>query len=98
VYTSRDGRSWTHVGAVALGEGAELAPRDGSSTLVYLGRQAVLLDASGSQPVDVGLRSGELIRYAGFNDPSHGFLLTSAGRLLASTDGGLTWTQLDQTG
>ena len=98
VYTSRDGRSWTRVGAVALGEGAELAPRDGSSTLVYLGRQAVLLDASGSQPVDVGLRSGELIRYAGFNDPSHGFLLTSYGRLLGSTDGGLTWTQVDQSG
>ena len=98
VYTSRDGRSWTHVGAVALGEGAELAPRDGSSTLVYLGRQAVLLDATGSQAVDVGLRSGELIRYAGFNDPSHGFLLTSYGRLLASTDGGLTWAQVPQSG
>lgn len=98
VYTSRDGRSWQRVGAVALGEGAELAPRDGSSTLVYLGRRATLLDASGSQPVGLGLRGGELIRYAGFNDPSHGFLLTSYGRLLASTDGGLTWTQVDQTG
>lgn len=95
VYASRDGRSWTRVGAVTLGEGAQLAPRDSTSTLVYLGRRAVLLDDSGSQPVDVGLRSGELIRYAGFNDPSHGFVLTSYGRLLASTDGGLTWTQLD---
>jgi len=92
VYASRDGRSWTPVGAVALGEGAQLAPRDGDATLVYLGRRAVLLDASGSQPVDVGLHSGELIRYAGFNDPSHGFVLTSYGRLLASTDGGQTWT------
>ena len=27
--------------------------------------------------------------------PSHGFVLTSYGRLLASTDGGLTWTQVD---
>jgi hypothetical protein len=62
---------------------------------VYLRRRAVLLDGSGSHPVDVGLRSGELIRYAGFNDPSHGFVLTSYGRLLASVDGGLTWTQLD---
>jgi photosystem II stability/assembly factor-like uncharacterized protein len=95
VYTSRDGRSWRRVGAVPLGEGAQLAPRDSGSTVVYLRRRAVLLDGSGSHPVDVGLRSGELIRYAGFNDPSHGFVLTSYGRLLASVDGGLTWTQLD---
>ena len=95
VYASRDGHSWTRVGAVPLGEGAQLAPRDSGSTLVYLGRRAALLEDSGSHPVDVGLRSGELIRYAGFNDPSHGFVLTSYGRLLASTDGGHTWTQLD---
>jgi photosystem II stability/assembly factor-like uncharacterized protein len=91
VYSSPDARSWRLVGHVPLGEGARLAPITTTATLVYRDNRAVLLDDSGAEPVEVGLRPGEQIRYAGFNDPGHGFLVTTSGRLLASTDGGRSW-------
>lgn len=94
VYTSPDARHWQLVGRAPLGEGTELAPITEEATLAYLGRQVRRVDPQGVSAVRVGLRRGEQIRYIGFNDSAHGFLVTTAGRLLVSTDAGHTWTQV----
>lgn len=94
VYTSGDARSWRKVGTVSLGQGTQLAPMTDQATLVYLGRRVKRLDPQGVTAVRVGLRRGEQIRYLGFNDATHGYLVTTAGRLLVSTDGGQTWSQV----
>lgn len=97
VYTSTDGRSWRRVGAVPLGEGAELAPISDQATLVYLGREVRRVDAEGVSDAGPPLLPGEQIRYIGFNDPAHGFLVTTSGRLLTSADAGQTWIETHQT-
>ncbi len=94
VYTSAEGRSWRRVGAVMLGEGTQLAPLTNRDTLVYLDHRVDLLDQDGAvHQVAVPLRPGEQIRYVGFNDATHGFLVTTSGRLLVSSDAGHSWTQ-----
>lgn len=94
VFTSPDGVTWSRVGGVLLGEGARLAPRTDRSTMIYRGDRAALLDPGGSRAVHVPLGRGEGIWYAGFNDPDHGFVVTTRGRVLRSADGGLTWDAL----
>jgi len=87
---------WEEFGRSTLGQVTAGVALSDERLLVMGDGQAVLFEPGGSRPVDLGLPAGQDF-YTATADVAGdtAYLTTSDNRILASTDGGLTWSGLD---
>ena len=107
IVRSTDGETWTHFAAVQPSSYVDaVVPVDDEQVLVVTGDGGLLVTADGQQPVALTLAKGETVISGKFVSPRRGYLLvggrggvglapSAPSRILSTTDGGHTWSQVD---
>jgi len=96
VYRSVDLSSWQVFGHSDLTAVTAVMPLSDDRLLLVGEPNDLLVTPSGSQPVDVGLRSGEEIFQGTFGTAGDTtYAVTSEHRILVSTDAGANWSELE---
>ncbi|HSV41226.1 MAG TPA: hypothetical protein VLI04_20865 [Nocardioidaceae bacterium] len=93
VKRSLDGVAWTDVGRSAF-SAADSIPISDEATLVRTSDGVRLMGMRGPVEVPLELQRGVTVEGGVFVDSEVGFLLTSAGQVLRSDDGGRSWAEI----
>lgn len=96
VWRSADGDHWRLLAHVRVATYVDdVVPVDDETVLVVTGDGGLLVTADAEKPVGLHLAQDETVLFGTFVNHDVGYLVLTPQRMLRTTDGGLTWTQVD---